>query len=130
MRSVRTDFAFGKQLGTGTYGTVWLAARKVDGKTYAVKELDLRLLDRLVSLLAPDRSQTCLVRLTMAILSSLAIVRTCCWCDPGASRVHSGGQSSGQPELTFRNQVPRLFFGRGVCAPDLIGGCLLAHCCF
>lgn len=46
MRSVKADFTFQKQLGSGTYGVVWQAARKLDGHLYAVKELDLRLLNR------------------------------------------------------------------------------------
>lgn len=46
MRSVKADFTFQKQLGSGTYGVVWQATRKFDGQTYAIKELDLRLLDR------------------------------------------------------------------------------------
>lgn len=46
MRSVKADFTFQKQLGSGTYGVVWQATRKLDGQTYAIKELDLRLLDR------------------------------------------------------------------------------------
>ena len=44
MRSIKADFLFSKQVGTGTYGVVWQVVRKLDGKTYAVKELDLRYL--------------------------------------------------------------------------------------
>ena len=50
MRSVKADFTFGKQLGAGTYGIVWQATRRLDNQTYAIKELDLRLLDRQASL--------------------------------------------------------------------------------
>ena len=49
MRSSKEDFTFNKRLGTGTYGTVWQAVRKQDGKTYAVKELDLRYLQKQVN---------------------------------------------------------------------------------
>ncbi len=52
MRSTKADFVFGKLLGTGTYGVVWQAVRNQDGKTYAVKELDLRDLQKQVSILA------------------------------------------------------------------------------
>jgi len=48
MHSSKEDFTFSKRLGTGTYGTVWQAVRKQDGKTYAVKELDLRYLQKQV----------------------------------------------------------------------------------
>ena len=46
MRSTKADFSFDKQVGTGTYGIVWQTRRKQDGKTYAVKELDLRYLEK------------------------------------------------------------------------------------
>ncbi|DBA78119.1 TPA: hypothetical protein ACH3X2_008092 [Trebouxia sp. C0005] len=46
MRSSLEDFTFNNRLGTGTYGTVWQAVRKQDGRTYAVKELDLRYLQK------------------------------------------------------------------------------------
>ncbi len=49
MRSSKEDFTFSKRLGTGTYGTVWQAVRKQDGRTYAVKELDLRYLQKQVN---------------------------------------------------------------------------------
>lgn len=52
MRSTKPDFLFSKQVGTGTYGVVWQAVRKLDGKTYAVKELDLRYLQKRVNLLS------------------------------------------------------------------------------
>ena len=48
MRSTKDDFNFDKQVGTGTYGIVWQTRRKQDGKTYAVKELDLRYLEKQV----------------------------------------------------------------------------------
>jgi len=40
-RSTKDDFTFGSKLGSGSYGVVWLAVRKWDKKSYAVKELDL-----------------------------------------------------------------------------------------
>lgn len=40
-RSTKDDFTFGAKLGSGSYGVVWLAVRKWDKKSYAVKELDL-----------------------------------------------------------------------------------------
>ena len=49
MRSTKADFIFSKQVGAGTYGVVWQAVRKLDGKTYAVKELDLRCLQKRVN---------------------------------------------------------------------------------
>ena len=49
MRSVKADFLFGSALGEGTYGVVWQAVRKQDGNTYAIKELDLRFLQRQVT---------------------------------------------------------------------------------
>lgn len=49
MRSTKADFIFSKQVGTGTYGVVWQAVRELDGKTYAVKELDLRCLQKRVN---------------------------------------------------------------------------------
>ncbi|KAL3142029.1 hypothetical protein ABBQ32_004664 [Trebouxia sp. C0010 RCD-2024] len=44
--SSKSDFIFGRQVGAGTYGLVWQALRRLDGKTYAVKELDLTCLDK------------------------------------------------------------------------------------
>ena len=49
MRSTKADFIFSKQVGAGTYGVVWQAVRKLDGMTYAVKELDLRYLQKRVN---------------------------------------------------------------------------------
>ena len=49
MRSTKADFLFSRQVGTGTYGVVCQAVRKADGKTYAVKELDLRYLQKRVN---------------------------------------------------------------------------------
>lgn len=54
MRSSKDDFTFNRRLGTGTYGTVWQAVRKQDGKTYAVKELDLRYLQKQVNFCRPE----------------------------------------------------------------------------
>lgn len=48
MRSKKADFHFSRQVGAGTYGVVWLAVRTIDGKTYAIKELDLRYLQKQV----------------------------------------------------------------------------------
>lgn len=48
MRSKKADFQFNRQVGTGTYGVVWQAVRTIDGKTYAIKELDLRYLQKRV----------------------------------------------------------------------------------
>ena len=49
MRSAKADFTFADAVGTGTYGTVWRAVRKQDGKTYALKEVDLRYLHKQVT---------------------------------------------------------------------------------
>lgn len=46
--STKSDFTFGTQVGAGTYGVVWQAMRRLDGKTYAIKELDLTCLDKRV----------------------------------------------------------------------------------
>lgn len=54
MRSAKADFTFTDTVGTGTYGTVWRAVRKQDGKTYAIKEVDLRYLHKQVR----DRSMS------------------------------------------------------------------------
>ena len=51
MHSSRADFDFIKPLGTGSYVVVWQAVRKHDGRTYAVKELDLRYLQKQVGLI-------------------------------------------------------------------------------
>jgi len=45
-RSTKDDFTFGAKLGSGSYGIVWLAVRKWDNKSYAVKEIDLADLGR------------------------------------------------------------------------------------
>lgn len=48
MRSKKADFRFIRQVGAGTYGVVWQAVRTIDAKTYAIKEIDLRYLQKLV----------------------------------------------------------------------------------
>lgn len=40
-RSTYDDFVIRDKLGSGSYGTVWKAIRKVDKQTYAMKEIDL-----------------------------------------------------------------------------------------
>uniref|UniRef100_A0A061SER0 non-specific serine/threonine protein kinase n=1 Tax=Tetraselmis sp. GSL018 TaxID=582737 RepID=A0A061SER0_9CHLO len=45
-RSTKDDFTFGSKIGSGSYGIVWLAVRKWDKKSYAIKEIDLADLGR------------------------------------------------------------------------------------
>ena len=47
-RSTKDDFDFESRLGSGTFGVVWRAVRKLDGKPYAIKELDLRYMNKKV----------------------------------------------------------------------------------
>ena len=47
-RSTKDDFHFESRLGSGTFGVVWRAVRKLDGKPYAIKELDLRYMNKKV----------------------------------------------------------------------------------
>ena len=63
-RSTKDDFHFESRLGSGTFGVVWRAVRKLDGKPYAIKELDLRYMNKKVDcsaqqLQAPDNAPFC-----------------------------------------------------------------------
>ena len=63
-RSTKDDFQFESRLGSGTFGVVWRAIRKLDGKPYAIKEVDLRYMNKKVDcfaqqLQAPNKATSC-----------------------------------------------------------------------
>ena len=92
MRSVKADFVFQKQLGTGTYGVVWQATRKVDGQTYAIKELDLRLLDRQARPAPHSLNGLRTLNLGVTMFMCVDTKRND---RAGAGKLYKGGQSAG-----------------------------------
>ena len=66
MRSTKADFIFSRQVGAGTYGVVWQAVRRLDGNTYAIKELDLRYLQKRVNFYGYKALTLCVYSITSA----------------------------------------------------------------
>lgn len=89
-RSTKDDFQFESRLGSGTFGVVWRAIRKLDGKPYAIKELDLRYMNKKVDcfaqqLQAPNKATSC---------SYVA----CSWLRALAGSAGAGGVHQGSPD--------------------------------
>ena len=101
-RSTKDDFHFESRLGSGTFGVVWRAVRKLDGKPYAIKELDLRYMNKKVDcsvqqLQALDYASSCSAVAFPWLRAPIG--------SAGAGGVHQGSSDPGFAGLPLRDPL-------------------------